>query len=234
VVRNQFAFNLQGQAALGRDDFFASEANKAALAWVERWPQWPGPVLIIHGAPGSGKTHLASLWCGRAAAAMIPGAKVGRALVAGLLDGRYANLAVDDADQAPELLLLNLFNASIEGGGNLLLTSRQGPGTWRPALADLGSRLRAVPAVAIGSPDDALLAAVLVKQFADRQLRVGPAVIAYLVSRIERSLAAAAEIVVALDQAALGRRAGVTVPLAGRVLAARAQPPLPRSEAGVT
>ncbi len=232
--RDQLALDLQGQAALGRADFFVSQANAAALAWVERWPQWPAPVLMLYGAPGSGKTHLASLWCARAGAAMIAGRDVAAAQISDLLEGRRANMAVDEADRAPELLLLNLFNACVEVGGNLLLTSQQGPGIWRPALADLGSRLRALSAVAIGPPDDALLAAVLVKLFADRQLRVGPGVITYLVNRIERSLAAAATIVAALDEAALGRRGGVTVRLADRVLRERYHPPLPRSEAGIT
>jgi chromosomal replication initiation ATPase DnaA len=128
-----------------------------------------------------------------------------------------------------------LYNACLEEGGSLLLTARQAPGSWRPVLADLGSRLRAAAAIGIDPPDDALLSAVLAKHFADRQVRVASDVIAYLVRRMERSPAAAKEIVAALDRAALSRRGAITIPLTNEVLAARPNQCLPPgSDAGVT
>ncbi len=63
---------------------------------------------------------------------------------------------------------------SLERGGSLLLTTPAPPAALPIALADLASRLRALPVAGIAPPDDALLAAVLVKHFADRQLRVAP------------------------------------------------------------
>ena len=47
-------------------------------------------------------------------------------------------------------------------------------------LGDLCARLRATDAIGIGPPDDALLAAVLVKHFADRQLRANRNAALYL------------------------------------------------------
>jgi chromosomal replication initiation ATPase DnaA len=115
------------------------------------------------------------------------------------------------------------------------LTSRQAPADWRIALPDLGSRLRAVPVVGIDQPDDSLLGAVLLKHFADRQVRVGAGVIAYLISHMERSLATAHEIAAALDEAALRRQGAITIRLANEVLAERANQFAPRnSDAGVT
>ena len=54
----------------------------------------------------------------------------------------------------------------------MLLTARSAPATWRIEVPDLASRLRALPVVALAAPDDALLRAVIVKLFADRQLAV--------------------------------------------------------------
>jgi chromosomal replication initiation ATPase DnaA len=66
-------------------------------------------------------------------------------------------------------------------------------------------------------------------------VRVRPEVIAYLVGHGERSLAAAAEIAAALDQAALGRGGAITLALARRVLAERMDQSLPPpSDAAVT
>jgi chromosomal replication initiation ATPase DnaA len=87
-------------------------------------------------------------------------------------------------------------------------------------LPDLASRLAAMPAVAIAPPDDALLAAVLVKLFADRQLAIGADVVDYLVGRMERSFAAASAMVERLDRAALAERRAVTVPLVRKMLGA--------------
>jgi chromosomal replication initiation ATPase DnaA len=59
---------------------------------------------------------------------------------------------------------------------------------------------------------------VAVKLFADRQVAVDPAVVAYLLPRLERSLSALADIVVRLDEVALARKMSITRPLAAEVL----------------
>ena len=104
-----------------------------------------------------------------------------------------------------------------------LYTSRQAPKLWSCALPDLRSRLLTAWQVAIGAPDDELLAALLVKQFADRQLRVDAGVVSFLVPRIERSFAAVRELVRALDRASLRARRPLTMPLARLVLGELAQ-----------
>jgi len=87
------------------------------------------------------------------------------------------------------------------------------------ALPDLVSRLRALPVVTVSAPDDALLRAVMVKLFADRQLSVDESLIAYLATRIERSFAAAREAVAQLDREALRQKRGVTRALAAEMFA---------------
>jgi chromosomal replication initiation ATPase DnaA len=114
-----------------------------------------------------------------------------------------------------------------------LVVAREAPAAWPLALADLASRLRAASAVAIAPPDDPLLAAVLVKHFADRQLRVAPEVIGFLLRRIERSFAAAARIAARLDGLSLSLGRPVTIALARQVLAETDQSSLP-SDLGVT
>lgn len=216
---SQLVFELSRTAAYGRADFFASASNAAALGWVERWPEWPAPALVLHGPSGAGKTHLAHLWAERAAAPVLAGAALAESDCARILAQRPPAIAVDDADRAADTALLHVANAVAETGGSLLLIARQPPGVWRPALADLNSRLRAMPAVAIELPDDSLLGAILAKHFADRQLIVAPAVIEYLVRHMERSFAAAAALAAALDEAALRRGGPVTIRLAAEILA---------------
>lgn len=228
----QLAIDLPFRPALGAADFLASECNRAALAWIERWPDWPGRCLALYGPAQSGKSHLARLWAGRGGGRLVQGPSLD-----GLHPSELAALpgvAVDDADAAPERALLHLHNCCRETGAFLLIVAREPPSRWAIALPDLASRLRAMPVAAIKPPDDALLAALLVKHFADRQIRVAPAVIGFAVRRIERSFAAAASLVEALDRAALGAGRSIGIALVRRVLAETGAQPDARSDFGVT
>jgi len=219
----QLAIDLPHRTALGRADFLVSGCNAAAFDWIERWPQWPDGGLVLHGPEQSGKSHLARLWQQRSGGVLLGGAGLRQAAPDQLASA--GAVAVDDAEAAPEEALLHLYNCCREAGAGLLVVARAPPANWPIALPDLASRLRALAAVAIGPPDEALLAAVLVKHFADRQVRVAPAVIGFLVPRMERSFAAAARLAARLDRMALGAGRPIGVALARRALAAAEDQP---------
>jgi chromosomal replication initiation ATPase DnaA len=214
---SQLPFDLPHRPALGRADFVVSGCNAAAFGWIERWPDWPQRVLVLHGPPNCGKSHLAELWRRRSGAVLVAGGVLGGLDPTALAAG--AAVAVDDAENAPERALLHLYNCCVEAGTSLLVVARAAPGAWPIALPDLASRLRAAPAAAIALPDDDLLAAVLVKHFADRQVRVPPAVITYLVPRMERSFEAAAAMAERLDRLALSEGRPIGIALARKILA---------------
>ncbi len=177
---------------------------------------------MLSGPPGSGKSHLARIWARRAGAACLAGREVWEPAEPLRRVAGAAALVVDDADAAPdEAALFHLYNAVAGRGGSVLLTASAPPSTWPLVLPDLRSRLLAAWPVLIEAPDETLLAALLVKQFADRQLRVEPPVVGYLAHRLERSFAAARGIVAALDRASLRARRPVTLPLARAVLLER-------------
>jgi chromosomal replication initiation ATPase DnaA len=203
--------------ALGRAAFLVGAGNRAAVGWIDRWPSWPAPALVLTGPAGSGKSHLAAVWSTRADAGLIDGRSLTPTAVPELLETGRA-LVVEASEVAPEISLLHLYNGLVERGRPLLLTAREPPARWRIGLADLRSRLLALPVAALGPPDDALIRAVLSKRFADRQLAVTDEVIEYLALRIERSFAEIGRVVAALDTASLAMHRSITLPLAQQVL----------------
>jgi chromosomal replication initiation ATPase DnaA len=217
-MSRQMLLDLGHRAALGREDFLVSPGNRDAVAWLDAWPDWPTPGLVVVGPAASGKSHLAEVWRAHSGAVRLSAAEIaGREAPALLQEGR--NAVVEDADGGVDQeSLLHLYNEIAERRGHILLTARQTVPGWGLTLADLRSRVAALPSVALGQPDDELIQAVLVKLFADRQLRVDPDLVAYLAPRVERSLATVAKVVAALDAAALAARSRITVRLAGQVL----------------
>ena len=221
-MNQQLIFDLGHRVAVGRADFLVSGCNTQAVEWIDRWPNWAARALVIWGPLASGKTHLGQVWCAKSSADHITSKDV-RALDAADLRARNSCLFLDDADALAgnpddEEALLHLYNYVLETDGALLLTSEAAPALWPVGLADLSSRMKALQGSGIAPPDDSLLAALLVKQFRDRQVRVSEGVVAYLVPRMERSFAAVSRIVAAIDAVALERLRPVTVPLVRQVL----------------
>jgi chromosomal replication initiation ATPase DnaA len=204
-----------------REDFVVSDGNREALAWIDRWPDWPAPALALSGPPGSGKTHLARIWAAQATAAVLDAADLADKSIPDLtaLTKAHAAILIDHADRAVERVLFHLYNLMRERRGHLLLLAELPPAHWHIKLPDLASRLRAAPAIAVAPPDDELLGSIILKQLADRQLHAGPGVVQYLVARMERSAEAARRVVAALDQRALSERREIDRRLAADVLA---------------
>jgi chromosomal replication initiation ATPase DnaA len=211
----QLPLDLPVRNAMHAAGFVVSESNRDAVAWADRWPDWPNGILAVYGPPGCGKTHLAHVWleklkeAGSAARFLEPSALEQLPL--------GENLVLDGI-RLPEEHLFHLINHVRGQRKSLLILDREPPARWAVRLPDLASRLAGIPAVAVLPPDDTLLAAVLAKHFADRQIDVAPEVIAYLVKQIERSFTAAETMARRLDREALVRRAPITIKLARDLL----------------
>ncbi|MBB3065038.1 MULTISPECIES: DnaA/Hda family protein [Limibacillus] len=219
---SQLAFDLAYRAASGREDFLIAPSNADALAWIDRWPDWPSGRMAIQGPPDCGKSHLIAVWREVSAARLLQPQDLSVEAVPALV-ADATGLALDDADAVAglperEAALFHLINLAAESGLSLLFAAREAPNRWPLALPDLRSRLAATGCVAIERPDDDLMAGLLVKLFLDRQTPLDPEAVTYLVARMERSFSAAHRVVVALDRVALAERRRVTVPVARRVL----------------
>ena len=217
----QLALALGHAESVAREDFLEGPSNAAALKLIESWPDWPSRVVVLAGPAGSGKSHLAAIWADSAGARFLAAhALAETSPLAALSTGA---LVIEDlaSEAIDERALFHLINLAREEEAFVLVTARTPPSGWSLQVADLASRLRALPVVELGAPDDALLRAVLVKLFADRQVTIDESLVAYLATRMERSLAAARILVESLDREALRLKRPVTRALAADFLGIR-------------
>lgn len=218
----QLVLDLPHRTALDAEDFLVSDANAAAVAMIDRWPDWPHWAVMVTGPEGAGKSHLANVWRQRSGAARIDATSFEETSLDQFRRTGALSLENLEAGIGDEKALFHALNLAREHKLSLLLTSRIAPGDLEVSLPDLRSRLRALPMVVIEPPDHRLLQGLLIKLFEDRQLAVEPAVITHLARHMDRSARAAQRLVAAIDQRALSTHRKVTRPLAAEALAAEA------------
>jgi len=221
----QLTLELAGEPCFSVENFLISGSNEQAFDMITLWPDWPDATLLLTGPSGAGKSHLGAIWAERAGAIKLNGKGLSRADLnalsarkALLIENAEAIVSPEDKDD--ETALFHLLNLMRSSGTVLLLTAQAVPDNWGLKTPDLLSRLRLAPGVHLAPPDDALMRAVLVKLFFDRQLMVDTSLIEFAALRLNRSLDAAREFVAALDREALARGKRITKPMAQDVLSA--------------
>ncbi len=216
----QLTFQLPPQPRLTRADFFVSDANATALAAIDGWRDWPQQKMLLIGPDGAGKSHLAQIWAEATGATLIQASSLATIDLAALAGQN--SVGIEDAEAVAgqpeaETALFHLHNL-LAPKGVLLITANTPPRDWGVNLPDLTSRMQATALTRLDPPDDALLTAVLAKLFADRQLAILPNLIPYLITRMDRSIAAARALVAALDDRALSQHRPITRAMAVEIL----------------
>lgn len=219
-MAEQLSFDLPARPVLGRTDFFVSPANRMAVAMIDAADRWPNGKLILSGPSGAGKTHLAHVWATETGARIVSASDLPSLDIAQMA---VQAIAIEDvpriaSDTSAQQALFHLHNLLMANGHRLLMTGRGAPNLWALELADLQSRIDGTTHIDLLAPDDTLLAAVMLKLFADRQIAPKPDVIPYLLSRMKRSFSAAEEMVDRLDKAALSQHRTLSRRLASDLL----------------
>ncbi|MES2905615.1 MAG: hypothetical protein V4691_01060 [Pseudomonadota bacterium] len=222
LLTSQLAFKWPSTMSMAREDFIVTKANEKAFTLIDSWPQWPVHGVLLVGPDGSGKSHLARLWQEKAHAKWLE--TVSDLEEASLSKGTSFIVELEDTQDLAETPLFHLINRAILGEIFLLLTAPPTLSFDSLRLRDLRSRLRALPEVVLGTPDDVLLRALLIKQFTDRQIDVAPDVADYVLQRIERSAAGVRHAVQQLDMLALSEGRRLTRPNVARYLRQSAEP----------
>lgn len=218
----QLPLDLGQRNALGRSDFLVTDSNRDAVAWIDLWPEWPAPCLVLYGPVASGKTHLGAVWAEKSSAVCVKSSDLRFDTVRDVAD-MADNIIIEDADsligdRANETGLFHLYNIFKEEKKSFLLTLLEPPVRKEFEVKDLASRLRAAPSVAIREPSDDLLMAIMVKSFNDRQIIISEDVLHYIMPRIERSFEAVRSLADQIDKQAMMEKRNITVPFIRDIL----------------
>lgn len=218
-MAEQLTFALPAKEALGREDYFVSDANALAVAAVENWANWPLGKLVLVGGRGAGKTHLAMVWAKEVGAEVVKASTLSapEAIAKG-------PVVVEDIEEIVgntqvETAMFHLHNLMAERGYPLLMTSSVAPSRLGSSLPDLQSRLAGTSVAVIEMLDDALLMALVVKMFTDRQIALKPEVLTYALPRLPRDYDAVRRFVDLTDSRALSEGRSVGKGLMREVLA---------------
>lgn len=227
AANNQLTLDFPHRPSLSREDFLVAPCNREAVALTDQWPDWPYFALCIYGSEGCGKTHLANVWANKVAnltnfpyrIPFIKAAKINRDNLRSLFVYNPCLVIEELENLADQESLFHLYNLYRDEGGHILFTSNQAPARLDITLPDLRSRLNIIPAVEIKAPDDELLSALIIKLFSDRQIIPAPEVVQFMLSNMQRSFAAARQLVAETDAVSLARKRSVSVAVVKEALA---------------
>lgn len=219
-MSEQFILPFKENTQEGPINFFTTESNVLAHKMISLWPQWPSFGLFIHGARGSGKTHLAKIWQQMSHAILLDGSRLHDADVETIVKTpRHViidNFTIQGGKKGTRLF--HLFNAVKNGYKNLLIMSRCAPQTLLYPHPDLKSRILSLIDITIQSPDDQLREAIFFKRFSDMQLQIDAAVIKYLIAHSERSYESIQDTCDKIQRATFTSKKPVTIPLIKELL----------------
>lgn len=189
------------------NDFCISDCNKSTYDIILNTAF---PNLLLVGKEKSGKSTLAGIWAEKNNAIM-------------LKDFNFinSNVVIEDIEQYQksnfESNILHILNLAKETGKKVFITSKLSSHELNFNLRDLASRINAISAIYINSPDEDLCKKLFLKLFSQRQLKVEKAIIDFLSKNTKRDYEQINFLVQKIDELALEQNQTITIPFVKKI-----------------
>ena len=217
----QLYFEMPNKTSLGVEDYIVTDSNSFAFDLIVKMVKGEINFGLISGPPYSGKTHLSKI--------LIKNASNYKSFY---IDRDYQNILdefevsdifiLENIDKVKhdktEQHLFHIINLVKENNKKLLMTSRKSISEIDLSLEDLKSRLNSILEAKIKEPDDQLMELILIKIFNDKQLKINPNVIDFLMSRLVRSYKSINLFIEKIDKFSLEKGKKITIPLINDLL----------------
>lgn len=208
---------------------FIQGQNQPAVAALRRLAGGGGPLVVIWGAAGSGKSHLLEAACDEAAAAehvtayvpLLCHAELDPAMLVGLERARL--ICIDDIQAIAGLRpweesLFHLYNQAESGAVPIAVAADRSPRALNLSLRDLKSRLCAGEVYRILELNDSDRQRALAARARTRGFEFPEEALRYLLSRGPRDMHSLMAVLDGLDALSLSEQRKLTVPLVREVL----------------
>ena len=199
---NQTLLKFELEQNFTYDDFFVSKCNYFAFSLIESWPKWEKNILNIYGEKFCGKSHLSEIFKRKHKAIIIKNDEINNNFFNKIR--YYENIILDNLEfLSDEKILYSIFNFVEQYNKYLIINSIDSINSIEFTLPDLKSRLKNCIFAKIDKPDDDMIFALVLKHFADRQIKIEKKIIEYITKRIERSYGKIFDFIYKVDQFSL-------------------------------
>ena len=209
-IRNQQIFNFENSKNLNPNDFFVSSSNYYAYQLINSWPKWEKKIINISGEKYSGKSHLSNIFIEKFKGKIIYANTINNETLNSLK--AYENIVLENFNKnINENLIYSLFNLMDQDNKYLVINSQTPINEIDFSLNDLKSRLRNCLIAKIQNPDDEMIYALIVKNFADRQISLDKKLIDFIIKRIDRSYGKIFEFIYKIDEISLKKKKSINL-----------------------
>ena len=209
-IRNQQIFNFENSKNLNLNDFFVSNSNYYAYELIKSWPKWEKKIINICGEKYSGKSHLSNIFITKFKGKIIDVNTMNNETLNSLKI--YENIVLENfSKNINENLIYSLFNLIDQDSKYLVINSQIPINEIDFKLNDLKSRLRNCLIAKIQNPDDEMIYALLLKNFADRQIILDKKLIDFIIKRIDRSYGKIFEFIYKIDEISLKKKKSINL-----------------------
>ena len=214
---DQLIFKFPFKTNYFEEDFYVSSNNFEAYKLVESWPKWSSRYINIYGPSGCGKTHLVNIIKKKINSFYIKASELSDNSLP-LIRSKECLIIDDYKNNIEEKLFYSLLSQCHQSNQYIIVNSLESIKTTAIILNDLKSRFDSFIYIGIDLPTDDLIRVILTKNFSDKQVKIEPRLLEYILKNIQRSYEAIFDLIDKLDSLSLSTGKSININLIKKVL----------------